>query len=202
MPSTVKILAFAGSLRKESFNKKLVKIACEGAKQAGAEVTYIDLKDYPLPIYDEDLEKTDGLPENAKKLKQMFLEHQALLLACPEYNSSITGVLKNVIDWVSRPQSGEKPLACFDGKVASLLAASPGAFGGLRGLVTVRSILGNIKVTVLPEQLAVATAHEAFDENGNLKDSKQKESAAAIGRSLAETTSKLAGLALPVGSRN
>jgi chromate reductase, NAD(P)H dehydrogenase (quinone) len=202
MPSTVKILAFAGSLRKESFNKKLVKIASEGAKQAGAEVTFIDLKDYPLPLMDEDLEKAEGLPENAKKLKQLFLDHQALLLACPEYNSSITGVLKNVIDWVSRPQAGEKPLACFDGKVAALLAASPGALGGLRGLVTVRSILGSIKVIVLPEQLAISKAHEAFDDAGNLKDSKQKDTAMSIGKTLAETTAKLAGLPLPALTRS
>jgi chromate reductase, NAD(P)H dehydrogenase (quinone) len=202
MPSTVKILAFAGSLRKDSFNKKLVKIAAEGAKQAGAEVTFIDLKDYPLPLMDEDLEKSEGLPLNAKKLKQLFLEHHALLLACPEYNSSITGVLKNVIDWVSRPQAGEQPLACFDGKVASLLAASPGALGGLRGLVTVRSILGSIKVIVMPDQLAVAKAYEAFDEAGDLKDSKQKESAISIGRNLAEATAKLAGLPLPALTRN
>jgi NAD(P)H-dependent FMN reductase len=196
MPATVKILAFAGSLRKNSFNKMLVRVVGEGAKQIGAEVTYIDLKDYPLPIFDQDLETAEGLPENAKKLKELFLEHQALLISCPEYNSSITAVLKNVIDWVSRPQPGEKPLACFDAKVAALLAASPGAFGGLRGLVTVRSILSNIKVIVLPEQLAVSKAQEAFDDEGGLKDEKQKETALSIGRRLAEVTAQLNGISL------
>lgn len=99
---TPKILAFAGSTRTESFNKKLVKIAVTGARGAGAEVTWIDLRDFPMPLYDEDLETKEGLPENAKKLKALFLSHDGLLLACPEYNSSITGVLKNAIDWVSR----------------------------------------------------------------------------------------------------
>ncbi len=192
MVYSVKILALAGSLRQHSYNKRLVKIAVEGAQQAGAAVTYIDLKDYPLPIYDEDLEKAEGLPENARKLKQLFLEHQGLLLSCPEYNSSITGVLKNVIDWVSRPQPGESPLACFDGKVAALLAASPGALGGLRGLVAVRMILSNIKVIVLPNQLAVPKAHEAFDANGNLKDQEQQQQAMSLGKRLADATKRLA----------
>src|SRR5437660_769473 len=138
-----KILAFAGSAKKDSYNKKLVAIAVEGARAAGAEVTLIDLKDYPLPIMDEDLEK-EGTPANATKLKELFKAHDALLIASPEYNSSITPLLKNTIDWVSRPAPGEKPLAAYTGKVALLIAASPGGFGGLRGLVTVRSILGNI----------------------------------------------------------
>src|SRR5438876_6102819 len=169
-----RILAFAGSLRKDSFNKKLIRVAVHGARNAGAEVTLIDLRDYPLPIYDGDLEAREGLPENGRKLKDLFLAHQGLLLACPEYNSSITGVLKNTIDWVSRPVQGAKPLAEFTGKIAGLLSASPGALGGLRGLVHVRSILGNIGVLVLPEQLAVSRAGEAFNADGSLKDDKQK----------------------------
>src|ERR1035437_1107676 len=132
----VKILAFAGSLRMGSFNKKLVKIAAEGARKAGAEVTLIDLKDFPLPIFDEDLERSAGLPADGRKLKDLFLAHDALLISAPEYNSSISAVLKNTIDWVSRPVPGEAPLGCFDGKVAGLMSASPGALGGLRGLVT------------------------------------------------------------------
>lgn len=189
--TTTKILAFAGSLRKDSLNKKLVKVAIKGAEAAGAEVTYIDPRDYPLPIYDGDLEQSEGIPENAKKLKQLFREHQGLLIAAPEYNSSITGVLKNLIDWVSRSEQGEPMLACYRGKVAGILAASPGALGGLRGLVTVRSILGNIYVHVIPEQQAIAKAHEAFNEDGTLKDKKQQESVEAVGRSLAEATAKL-----------
>ena len=157
-----RILAFAGSTRTESFNKKLIRIAADGAREAGAEVTLIDLRDYALPLYDGDLETAVGLPENGRKLKDLFLSHQGLLLSCPEYNSSISGVLKNAIDWVSRPAPEEKPLECFREKVCGLLAASPGALGGLRGLVTVRAILGNIGAIVLPDQVAVMKAHEAL----------------------------------------
>src|SRR5919198_2770214 len=102
-----KILAFAGSTRTESFNKKLVRVAVAGARAAGAEVTLIDLRDFPMPLYDGDLEAKEGLPANARKVKDLFLAHQGLLLSCPEYNSSITGVLKNTIDWVSRQAPGE-----------------------------------------------------------------------------------------------
>jgi chromate reductase len=143
-----KILAFAGSTRTGSYNKKLVKLGVEAARKAGAEVTLIDLRDFPMPLYDGDLEERDGLPPNAVKLRKLFMEHQGLLLSCPEYNSSISGVLKNTIDWVSRPdpdKPDEKPLICFSGKIVALLSASPGALGGLRGLVTVRSILGNLQ---------------------------------------------------------
>ena len=191
-----KILAFAGSSRIDSFNKKLVKVAAEGAREAGAEVTFIDLRDYPMPMYDGDLESKDGLPENAKKLKKIFLEHQGLLISSPEYNSSISALLKNTIDWVSRPEHGEAPLACYDQKVVGLMAASPGLLGGLRGLVTVRSIFGNIKCTVIPEQVEVAKAGEAFNENGSLKDEKQEKSVKNIGAQVAIVSSKLHGTEL------
>jgi chromate reductase, NAD(P)H dehydrogenase (quinone) len=103
---TARILAFAGSLRRESFNKKLVPIAAKGARDAGAEVTLISLEDFPLPLFDQDLEARQGMPENGMKLKQLFIDHDGLLIASPEYNSSITAVLKNAIDWVSRPAPG------------------------------------------------------------------------------------------------
>jgi chromate reductase, NAD(P)H dehydrogenase (quinone) len=196
MASITKILAFAGSTRVDSFNKKLVKVATEGAREAGAEVTYVDLRDYPMPLYDGDLEAKDGIPENAKKLKKMMLEHQGLLISAPEYNSSISGVLKNTIDWISRPEPGEKPLVCYDQKVAGLLSASPGAFGGMRGLVHVRSILGNINVTVIPEQVAVSKANEAFNEDGTMKDEKQMQSVRNVGAQVARVTSKLHGTEL------
>lgn len=191
MAAKPKLLAFAGSLRKDSFNKKILKVAIAGAEDAGADVTFVDLKDYPMPIYDGDLEASEGLPENAKKLKEIFLQHQGLLIASPEYNSSISAALKNAIDWVSRPVEGQPPLACFDGKVAGLLAASPGALGGLRGLVTVRSILGNIKCLVVPEQVAVPKVNEAFNADGTMKDSKLEASIRRVGAVVAETTAKL-----------
>ncbi len=186
-----KILAFSGSARKDSFNKKLLRLAVQAATDAGGEVTMIDLKDYSLPIMDEDLEREQGPPENATKLKQLFFEHQGLLLACPEYNSSITPLLKNVIDWVSRKAAGETPLQAYTGKVAGLLSASPGALGGLRGLVHVRSILGNIGVIVLPDQFAIPKAGEAFAADGSLKDAPTQAKVAALSKSLVETLAKL-----------
>jgi chromate reductase, NAD(P)H dehydrogenase (quinone) len=188
-----KILAFAGSLRANSHNKLLVRFAAEAARAAGAEVTVLDLRDVPMPIYDGDLEAKEGLPENAKKLKAQMLAHAGLLLSCPEFNSSITAVLKNAIDWASRPVPGEAPLACFSGKVAALLSASPGALGGLRGLVTVRSILSNLGVLVLPEQFALVKSHEAFDPDGKLKDAGQAEGISRIARRLVAVTGVLAG---------
>jgi NAD(P)H-dependent FMN reductase len=189
--SAPKILAFAGSTREGSYNKKLVRIAAEAARAAGADVTLVDLRDFPMPLYDGDLEENGGIPAKALELKALMREHQGLLLSCPEYNSSLSGVLKNAIDWASRQAEGEKPLACFAGKVAALLSASPGRLGGLRGLVTVRSILGNIGVLVLPDQLAVSQADEAFDEAGILKDARQQASVAKIAGSLVGMLKKL-----------
>ncbi|MBS1993672.1 MAG: NAD(P)H-dependent oxidoreductase [Cyanobacteria bacterium SZAS LIN-3] len=180
MADKPKILCFAGSLRRDSLNKKLAKQACALAEKAGAEATFIDLKDYPMPIYDGDIEAESGLPENAKKLKALMKSHDAFLIACPEYNSSITAALKNAIDWASRPEPDEKPLACYVGKVAGLMAASPGALGGLRGLVVVRSLLSNINVLVVPEQHAISRAAEAFDGEGKLVDAKNQQAVEKI----------------------
>jgi NAD(P)H-dependent FMN reductase len=192
MSYTPKILCFAGSLRRDSLNKKLVQLAMAGAKNAGADVTYVDLKDLPLAVYDGDVEAEQGLPENARKLKELFFASQGFLIASPEYNSSISAALKNTIDWVSRPASpDEKSLACFTGKVAGIMSASPGALGGLRGLVTVRSILENIGVIVVPNQLAVAQANKAFKDDGTLVDEKQQKSVEAIGARVADITMRL-----------
>ncbi|HYV36459.1 MAG TPA: NAD(P)H-dependent oxidoreductase [Gemmataceae bacterium] len=190
MAKPIRIVALAGSLRKDSFNKKLIQIAVKAATAAGAEVNYLDLRDYPLPIFDQDLEAASGLPEPAKKLKQIFVESDGFLWSCPEYNSSITAVLKNTIDWVSRPAPGEPSLAAFTGKVASLMSASPGGLGGLRGLVTVRSILGNIGVIVLPDQIAVPKAYDAFAPDGSLKDAKMQAGIEGLGRGLVECLKK------------
>ncbi len=169
-----KILCFAGSTREDSYNKKLIRVAAGLAETMGAEVTRLDLRDFPLPLYDGDLEEKEGLPENAKTIKALMQGNHGFLISSPEYNSSISGVLKNTIDWASRDENGEGSLECFTDKFVGLLSASPGALGGLRGLVTVRSILGNIGVHVLPNQVAVGKAHEAFGPDGDLKDAKQK----------------------------
>ncbi len=191
--SSPRILAFAGSARTDSYNARLVQVAAEGARTAGAHVTILNLKEYPLPLFDQDIEQEQGTPENATKLKQLFLDHDGLLISSPEYNSSITPLLKNTIDWVSRPAEGEPMLAAYQGKVAALMAASPGGLGGLRGLVHVRSILSSIGVIVLPDQIAVPRSFEAFDEDGQLKDEKQQARVQGLGESVANTLSKLAG---------
>ena len=188
-----RILAFAGSARKDSYNKKLIQIAVQGARAAGAEVTLIDLKDFPLPLFDEDMEKESGSPENAQMLKKLFVEHDGLMIAAPEYNSSITPLLKNTIDWVSRSAPGEPPLVAYSGKAAILMSASPGGLSGLRGLVHVRAILGNIGVIVLPDQIAVSKAFEAFNSDGSLKDTKQQAGVEKLGATLATFLTKLRG---------
>jgi chromate reductase, NAD(P)H dehydrogenase (quinone) len=192
MSTTPHILAFGGSLRRQSWNQKLASIAAEGARAAGAEVTAICLRDYPLPLFDEDLEAEQGLPENAKKLKALFREHHGLIIASPEYNSSITAALKNAIDWISRSETKEEPaLSALAGKTAVICAASPGALGGLRGLVHLRSILGNIGITVLPDQQAVGSAYSAFSDTGRLTDIKQHQRIEALGATLANHLTKL-----------
>lgn len=187
----VRILAFSGSTRANSFNKKLVRIASAGAAQTGAVVTSLDLRDLNLPLYDGDLEAKSGLPEGGHQLKHLLNSHDGFLISSPEYNSSYSAVLKNAIDWASRPVPNEKPLQGFTGKVAVLMSASPSPFGGLRGLLSLRSLLSNIQVIVLPQQVTLNTAHEAFDQSDNLKDPKQQASAEKLGRDLAETIAKL-----------
>jgi len=185
------ILAFAGSTRIDSFNKKLVRVAAAGAKEAGTDVTIIDLRDYAMPLYDEDLEKKDGLPSNTHKLKELMLSHQGFLISSPEYNSSISGVLKNTIDWTSRQGDDESPMSCFKDKVAGIMSASPGGLGGLRGLVHVRAILENMGVLVIPTQVAISKAHEAFNLDGTMKDQKQEQQVKKIGANLAQMLLKL-----------
>ena len=182
-----KILAFAGSLRKDSYNKKMVKVAMKGAQESGADVTYIDLKDYPLPVYDQEIEDSQGLPENALKLKKLLLEHDGFLIANPEYNSSMSAAFKNMIDWVSRPAKAEEVYLCaFIDKVVMLMSASPGALGGLRGLIHTRSMFGNINSIVLPQQKCISQADKAFQADGRMTDPKQEEDVKKLGKQLAK----------------
>jgi NAD(P)H-dependent FMN reductase len=181
MSEQISVLCFAGSLRTDSLNKKLVKIAMAGAQEAGAKVTFVDLSDLPMPVYNGDEEAKSGLPENAKKFKALMKEHDAFLIASPEYNSSVSAALKNAIDWASRAEADEKPLEAFKGKVAGVMACSPGALGGLRGLVHLRSILGNIGVIVVTEQTTVPSAMKAFNDAGAISDEKLHSSAKNVG---------------------
>ncbi len=190
MPAMPKILVFGGSLRRDSVNQKLAAVAAAGARAAGAEVTLIALRDFPMPIYDGDIEAASGLPEQARRLKALFREHHGFIISSPEYNSSITAALKNAIDWVSRAESKDD-VSVFAGKTAILCAASPGALGGLRGLVHLRAILGNIGVTVLPDQVAVGQAYQAFAPDGALVDAKQDQRVRHLGATLARHLAKL-----------
>jgi NAD(P)H-dependent FMN reductase len=189
--SQPRILAFAGSTRKDSYNKRLVRIAAQGAEAAGATVKYVELNYYPMPLFDEDLEKLSGQPESAQQLKKLMVESDGFLLASPEYNSSFSAVLKNTIDWVSRPVPGEPSLVAYRGKAVVLMSASPGGFGGLRGLVHVRSMLGNLGMIVLPDQIAVSQAYDAFDASGKLKEAKQQAAVEGLGATLATFLEKM-----------
>src|SRR3954469_23075744 len=188
MPA-LRILAFAGATRTHSWNKKLIRIGAGLARDTGAEVTLIDLRDYTMPLYDGDMEVSDGLPPKARELKALMLANDAFLLSCPEYNSSITALLKNTIDWISRPRPDE-PNA-FKGKIAGLLAASPGNLGGVRGLLTVRQVLTTLGVLVVPTQFAVSHAAAAFADDGSLKDERQREAVRTVVSQLIEVTSAL-----------
>lgn len=192
MSTTPRILAFGGSLRRDSFNQKLAALAAEGARAAGAEVTVISLRDFPLPVFDQDLEEESGKPEAAARLKALFASHHGLLIASPEYNSSVTAALKNAIDWVSRADSDDEPaLSALSGKSAVICAASPGGLGGLRGLVHLRAILGNIGITVLPDQFALGSAHNAFAPDGSLTDPARDATVRNLGAKLASHLAKL-----------
>ena len=192
MAGPPKILVFAGSARAGSLNKKLARVAAQAVRDAGGEATLIDLDDYPMPVYHGDLEAREGVPVKARELKALFLAHQGLLIASPENNASVSSLLKNTLDWLSRPEGGQNGLVPYQGKVAAIVGASPGALGGLRGLVHLRQILMTLNVLVLSEQLGLSRAHEAFDEGGALKDPRQQATLAGIARRLVDVTARLA----------
>ena len=172
-----KLIAISGSIRVGSLNEKLVLLAIQFAKDKGIEAEYIDLRDYPLPIYNGDLDTPNARPRNVAKLKKIFVDSSKIIIASPENNASVSPLLKNVIDWVSRPDIGELPFAysAFRSKAVGLLSASPGSFAGIRGLNHLKEILNAVFAIVLPEQLCVAKAHEAFDENGKLRSTNHQE---------------------------
>lgn len=187
-----KILAFSGSARAESYNQQLVENAACAAEAAGAEVRLINLGDFPMPIMNQDLEREEGQPNNGTKLKELFIQSDGLLIAAPEYNSSITPLLKNAIDWVSRKVGDEPPLVAYKGKVVALMSASPGRLGGLRGLVHLRSILGNLGSIVLPEQHAISSASDAFDDDRKLVNERDITRVDEVVGELVSVTARLA----------
>ncbi|ATJ81942.1 NADPH-dependent FMN reductase [Halomonas beimenensis] len=188
-----RILVFAGSARKASFNKRLARLAAARLEAQGGHPTFIDLADYPLPLYDGDLEAEQGLPDNVLALRSLLAEHQGLMIASPEYNGFITPLLKNTIDWLTRPHEGESGLALFQGRLAAVVSASPGGLGGIRSLALIRQLLGNIGVTVLPDQLAVARAGDAFEDDGRLAGDAYRDKLDAICRRLVDDLARLHG---------
>lgn len=193
MTTTARLLFFAGSARAASHNKKLAQLGAMIAEANGIPATFLDLADYPMPIYHGELEASDGKPENAKKLQAVMEAHTGIFIASPEYNASITPLLKNTLDWVSRPDGGT-PQQVFKTRVFALGSASPGGMGGLRSLNAVRTVLTlGLGALVLPEQFAVPRAHESFGEDGHLKNKDAQENFKALIQKLARAAHVLHG---------
>lgn len=187
----VRLVVFAGSLRTGSFNRRLARAAAAVAAARGAEVREVNLGDWPLPIYDGDLEAGSGVPEPAVQLKELFADHDGFIVASPEYNGSFSPLLKNVIDWMSRQGTDPAPMLPYRGKVAGLLAASPGRLGGLRGLVDVRRVLSGIGVHVVPAEFALNGAGTAFGADGELLDSAHRQGVARVVDQVIRTAARL-----------
>lgn len=186
MSNSIRILAFSGSARNESLNRKLLAVTVAAVRAAGAEVTLLDPADYTLPLYHGDLEAAGGMPANAAKLVKLALEHHALLIASPEYNAFITPLLKNTLDWMSRADA-----APFAGKVAAVVSASPGALGGMRSQVLARQLLAHLGCHVVPAYCTLPRAHEGFDTDGRLKDNRAQKSVDALVAQLVDTAKKI-----------
>jgi len=177
MSHATRLLFLAGSAREGSLNKRLARLAASIAEANGIPTGFADLGDYPLPLYDGDLETKEGVPENALKLERLMRVHQGIFIASPEYNAGMTPLLKNTIDWISRIKSdGAPPLEVYKTRVFAIASAAPGAFGGVRGLIQLRQTLSiGVGALVLPDQMIVPRAGDAFDDEGHLKDKAQQE---------------------------
>ena len=184
----MKILGFAGSLRSGSFNKKALRVALQGAKEVGAKIEELDLRELNIPLYDGDVEVKDGLPKSVKILKKKIEEADALLIASPEYNNSMSGVLKNVIDWASR--KGEEGTNVFNDKPTALITASPGRFGGLKASIAFRPVARTLGMQLMNEEVQVANAGDVF-EGDKIVNERVEGQLIDIGKSLVEWTIRL-----------
>lgn len=191
-PRMTKILVVAGSTRTGAFSKQLAKAVTALAVAAGHPATFADLREFEMPLYDGDLEAAQGLPAGAVRLRALMGQHDALLVVTPEYNASIPAVLKNALDWLSRPHAAEPGVSVFAGKVAAVMASSPGALGGLRALVHLRQVLMNLGLLVLTEQFALGNAGGAFAPDGQLADAKTAATVEKIVQRLGQVAGKLA----------
>jgi chromate reductase, NAD(P)H dehydrogenase (quinone) len=185
--SLPRILAFSGSARRDSVNRKLLAQVVDAARAAGGDVTLLDLNEFVLPLYHGDLEDADGMPANAVRLVKLITEHAALLIASPEYNSQMTPLLKNTIDWCTR--GDDNP---FIGKVAAVVSASPGMFGAIRSMTLSRALLTHLGCHVIPAQCVLPQADKAFDEQGKLREARHQKAVTAVAQMLVRTTTKLA----------
>lgn len=185
-----KILAFSGSSRKGSLNKKLLAIAVREGRALGAEITEIDLREFNLPIYDGDIE-ADGLPEAAIRLQAIFKQHNALLICTPEYNGGVAPLLKNAIDWASRPHAGSPAVSAIMGKTVSILSAAIGILGGARQQAQLRVSFQVMRTILVPETVNIPLAQHAFDEDGALKDKATHDMVVLAVKSLKQLADKL-----------
>lgn len=188
-----KILVIPGSVRNRSYNARLAALAVKELTLVDANVSQISLFDYPMPVYDADHDVVSGPPPNAVKLKKMMVAHQGIFIASPEYNASVSPLVKNAIDWVSRVRErGEPAYSAFRGRAFALGAASPDVLGGARGLIALRQILElGCGALVIPEQVTVPNAENAFDEMDNLNDPRQATALKALARRLVEVAEQL-----------
>ncbi|NOZ13421.1 MAG: NAD(P)H-dependent oxidoreductase [Acidobacteria bacterium] len=193
MAHEIHFLAFSGSTRSNSFNRMLLSHAIRGASLRGASVIELHLNYFPMPLYDGDLEAAEGIPETAIRLKALFAGADGFLIASPEYNGFFSGVLKNILDWLSRPSAKEDSPVPFKGKVAAIMSASPGSLGGVRGLQHLRTLLSNLGVAVIPEQVTIPHAHKVFSSDGTLADSRFAAKAEQLGAALTAFAEKLRG---------
>ncbi len=193
MAKSIRLLFFSGSIREGSLNTRLARAAYLAAQARGLDATLLDLADYPMPLYNGDLEKSEGQPEAAFRLMEEMKAYQGIFIAGPEYNASITPLLKNTLDWLSRVEGTVKPAgSLFRARVFAIGAASNGVFGGMRSLITLRQVLGlGLGAMVLPEQIALGSAATAFDENGGLVNERSRGLLDTIVVRLAETAGRL-----------
>jgi chromate reductase len=193
----MRLLFFAGSTREGSYNKRLARLGQHIAEANGIEAVFVDLRDYPMPIYNGDLEAAEGPPLKAREFKALLGEYQGVFIASPEYNSSITPLLKNTLDWVSRVKGkGESGLEVFNSRVFAISGASPGYYGAMRSLLTLRQILSiGLGALVIPEQIAVPRAMDAFEADGSLKDKGQQALCKGVVEALAVAARKFVGIA-------
>jgi chromate reductase len=194
MTAASKLAFLAGSTRQASFNRKLARAACALARERGLTADLIELADYPMPLYNGDLEAGDGPPENARKLRNVLRGYQGVFIASPEYNASVTPLLKNTLDWMTRVRDGEEPgLTLFKNRVFAISGASAGRYGAMRSLIALRQVLElGMGVLVLPDQMALSGADKAFDDNGALLDPAMRTQLASVVDKLGQAAQRLA----------